>query len=308
MKAPRAKQKPKSYSGKPKTFPDILLRLQNFWAGQNCILLQPYDVEKGAGTFNPATFFRVLGPDPWRVGYVEPSRRPKDGRYGENPNRLYQHTQYQVVLKPSPPDIQDLYLQSLEALGIVPTSHDLRFQEDDWESPTIGAWGLGWQVILDGMEITQFTYFQQMAGLDLNPTSVELTYGLERMAMFILDVDNVFDIPMGNGMNYGDIFRRNEQEFSRFSFEEADVNVLKQDFVRQETECFRLIDKNLVLPAYDHLLKSCHSFNVLEARGAISVSERTAYLTRVRKMARAAAATYIEGTSENKRTAPGDHS
>lgn len=308
MKSTKAKQKPTTHSEKPKTFSDILLRLQTFWAGQNCILLQPYDVEKGAGTFNPSTFLRVLGPDPWRVGYVEPSRRPKDGRYGENPNRLYQHTQYQVILKPSPPDIQDLYLQSLGALGIVPTSHDLRFQEDDWESPTIGAWGLGWQVILDGMEITQFTYFQQMAGLDLNPTSVELTYGLERMAMFILDVDNVFDIPMGNGMNYGDIFRRNEQEFSRFSFEEADVNILKQDFVRQEAECFRLIDKNLVLPAYDHLLKSCHSFNVLEARGAISVSERTAYLTRVRKMARLVASTYLEGTPENKQTTLGNHS
>ena len=284
---------PRPRSGKARTFSDILLRLQIFWADQGCVLLQPHDVEKGAGTFNPATFLRVLEPKPWRVAYVEPSRRPKDGRYGDNPNRLYQHTQYQVLLKPSPPDIQDLYLDSLRALGIEPRRHDLKFQEDDWESPTIGAWGLGWQVVLDGMEITQFTYFQQMATLDLDLVPVELTYGLERIAMFTLQVDNVFNLPMGGGVTYGEIYKRNEREFSKFSFEAARVPHLLRDFESHEGECFRLLEENLALPAYDFLLKGCHAFNVLEARGAISVSERTTYLTRVRKMARAVALVYL---------------
>ena len=283
----------KAPSGAPKTFNEILLRLQQFWAAQGCVLLQPYDVEKGAGTFNPATFLRVLGPEPWRVGYVEPSRRPRDGRYGDNPNRLYQHTQYQVILKPSPDDVQDLYLGSLRAIGITPEEHDLRFQEDDWESPTIGAWGLGWQVVVDGMEVTQFTYFQQMAGIDLRPISVELTYGMERLAMMILGADSVYDIPMGGGFTYRQIFHRNEVEFSKYSFEVADVQALRLEFERYENECGKLVGLNLVLPAYDAMLKCCHNFNVMEARGSLSVAERTAFLGRVRKLARLIAEGYL---------------
>ena len=272
---------------------EMIKALEDYWAKQGCLLMLPYDVEKGAGTFNPATFLRVLGPEPWRAAYVEPSRRPKDGRYGENPNRLYQHLQYQVVLKPSPLDVQELYLGSLEALRIKTREHDLRFDEDDWESPTIGAWGLGWQVILDGMEVTQFTYFQQMGGLDLDPVTVELTYGLERLGMYIQGVDDVYLLEWADGVSYGEIFKENERQFSVLSFEKADVKELTATFNASEKECLRLLAEELPLPAYDYLLKCCHSFNVLEARGAISVSERTAYITKVRQMAKSVAEGYL---------------
>ena len=276
------------------TLQQMIKALEDYWAKQGCVLMLPYDVEKGAGTFNPSTFLRVLGPEPWRAGYVEPSRRPKDGRYGENPNRLYEHLQYQVVLKPAPIDSQELYLGSLQALGIKTDEHDLRFDEDDWESPTIGAWGLGWQVILDGMEVTQFTYFQQMGGLDLDPVTVELTYGLERLGMYIQGVDNVFDLQWTEGISYGELRKEEERQFSVLSFEQADIEELAGAFKSSEGECLRLLKEGLPLPAYDYLLKCCHSFNVLEARGAISVSERTAYITRVRNMAKSAAEGYIK--------------
>ncbi len=279
---------------KTMTLQQMIKCLGEYWAKNGCLLMLPYDVEKGAGTFNPATFLRVLGPEPWRAGYVEPSRRPKDGRYGENPNRLYQHLQYQVVLKPAPLDVQELYLGSLEALGVKTREHDLRFDEDDWESPTIGAWGLGWQVILDGMEVTQFTYFQQMGGMNLDPVTVELTYGLERLGMYIQGVDECYQLEWADGVSYGELFKENERQFSVLSFEKADVKELMATFNSSEKECLRLLKEDLPLPAYDYLLKCCHSFNVLEARGAISVSERTAYIGRVRGMAKSVAEDYLK--------------
>jgi len=270
------------------------MRLEKFWADYGCVVQQPYDVEVGAGTMNPATFLRVLGPEPWMVAYVEPSRRPTDGRYGENPNRLQHYYQYQVILKPSPDDVQELYLDSLRALGIDPLQHDIRFVEDDWESPTLGAWGLGWEVWLDGMEITQFTYFQQAGGIDLKPVSVELTYGLERIAMYIQGVDSVFDLIWVDNVTYGDVHHQGEVEWSHYNFEDADVEVLFKMFEMCEKESLRLIEKGLVLPAYDHCLKCSHLFNLLDARGAISVKERTAYVGRVRQLARLCAEGYLK--------------
>lgn len=276
------------------TFQDIILTLQNFWARQNCIIQQPYDVEKGAGTMNPATFLRSLGPEPWNVAYVEPSRRPADGRYGDNPNRLFQHHQYQVIMKPSPANIQELYLESLAELGIDPQKHDIRFVEDNWESPTLGAWGLGWEVWLDGMEITQFTYFQQVGSIDVKPVSVEITYGLERLAMYIQGVENVFDLEWVNGITYGDVFHRNEVEQSTYNFELADIDMLFHLFDTYEKEAVRVAGMGYVLPAYDYVLKCSHTFNLLDARGAISVSERTAYIGRVRNLARVCAQGYLD--------------
>ncbi|MGE5485631.1 MAG: glycine--tRNA ligase subunit alpha [Ignavibacteriales bacterium] len=277
-----------------KTFQDVVLALESFWAGQGCALQQPYDVEKGAGTMNPATFLRALGPEPWRVAYVEPSRRPTDGRYGDNPNRLYQHHQYQVIIKPSPGDIQDKYLQSLAFIGIDPAAHDIRFVEDNWEAPTLGAWGLGWEVWLDGLEITQFTYFQQVGGYDCRPVAVEITYGLERLVSYIQGVDNVYSIRWVDGLTYGDIFKKAEFEHSKYSFESADTKMLFGLFDTYEKEARRLASEGLVLPCYDYVLKCSHAFNVLEARGAISVTERTSYLLRVRNLARAVAKAYLE--------------
>lgn len=274
-------------------FQTMILKLQNYWAEKNCILLQPYDVEKGAGTMNPATFLRTLGPEPWSVAYVEPSRRPTDGRYGENPNRLFQHHQFQVIIKPAPHDIQDKYLDSLRELGIIPEEHDIRFVEDNWESPTLGAWGLGWEVWLDGMEITQFTYFQQVGSIDLDAVSVEITYGLERIAMYIQEKENVFDIEWVHGINYGEIFHRAEVEHSTYCFEEADTDMLFSLFTTYEKEARRLLEKWLILPGYDYVLKCSHAFNLLDARGAISVAERTAYIGRVRNLARLCAQNYL---------------
>jgi len=275
------------------TFQDLILALQNYWARQGCILQQPYDMEKGAGTFHPATFLRVLGPEPWKVAYVEPSRRPTDGRYGENPNRLQHYYQFQVILKPSPTDIQDLYLDSLRSFGIDPGHHDIRFVEDDWESPTLGAWGLGWEVWLDGMEITQFTYFQQAGGIDLKPVSGEITYGIERIAMYLQGVDNVYDLEWVAGIKYGDVHHQTEVEYSRYNFEEADTKMLFQLFEMFEKECIRLAGKELVFPAYDFVLKCSHAFNLLDARGAISVTERASYIGRVRNLSRLCAQGYV---------------
>jgi len=275
-------------------FQDLIITLQNFWAKQNCVLQQPYDIEVGAGTFNPATFFRVLGPEPWKVAYVEPSRRPTDGRYGDNPNRLQHYYQFQVIMKPSPLDIQDVYLKSLEVLGIKPQEHDIRFVEDDWESPTLGAWGLGWEVWLDGMEITQFTYFQQVGGIDLKPISVEITYGLERIAMYLQEVDNVFDIKWVDRIKYRDVHHQSELEFSRYNFEEANIEMLFKLFDMYEQESLCLIEKDLVLPAYDYCLKCSHTFNLLDARKAISVTQRVGYIGRVRNLARLCAESYIK--------------
>ena len=274
-------------------FQAMILRLNRYWAEQGCVLAMPYDVETGAGTMNPLTFFRALGPEPWRVAYVEPSRRPADGRYGENPNRLYQHWQYQVILKPSPPDVQELYLGSLEALGIRPEEHDIRFVEDNWEWPSGGAWGLGWEVWLDGMEITQFTYFQQVAGFECKPVSVELTYGLERIATYLQGVDTVFDIRWVDGVTYGEMFRMSEYEHSAYSFEHADVDMLRRWFDDAAREAARALERGLVLPGYDYVLKCSHLFNVLEARNAVSANERTALLGRVRGLARKAAEVYL---------------
>lgn len=280
------------------TFQEIILKLQNYWALQNCVIAQPYDVEKGAGTMSPYTFLKALGPEPWRVAYVEPSRRPADARYGENPNRVYQHHQYQVILKPSPDNVQELYLGSLMALGIDPVKHDIRFVEDNWEAPTLGAWGLGWEVWLDGMEITQFTYFQQIGGIDCELESAELTYGLERIAMYIQEKDNVFDITWVNDITYGDIFKKAEVEHSIYSFEEADASLLFSLFDSYEGEAKRIIEKDIVLPAYDYVLKCSHVFNVLDARGAISVTERTGFISRVRNLARLVAQSYIKQREE----------
>lgn len=273
-------------------FQEMILTLQNFWAKRGCILAQPYDVEKGAGTMNPMTFLRSIGPEPWNVAYVEPSRRPADGRYGENPNRLYQHHQFQVVMKPSPADIIPIYLESLRELGIHPTEHDIRFVEDNWESPTLGAWGLGWEVWLDGMEITQFTYFQQVGGIDMSPVAVEITYGLERLASYIQEKENVFDLIYVDDVTYGDVFHQPEYEHSKYSFELSDPQLLFSLFSSYEQEAKRALEENLVFPAYDYVLKCSHIFNLLEARSAISVTERTGYIARVRNLARECAHTY----------------
>ena len=274
-------------------FQDMVLRLQSYWSEKGCILVQSYDSEKGAGTLNPNTFLRSLGKEPWRVCYVEPSRRPADARYGENPNRLYQHHQFQVILKPSPNDIQDLYLKSLEAIGINPLEHDIRFVEDNWENSTFGAWGLGWEVWLDGMEITQFTYFQQVGAIDCEIESAELTYGLERIALFLQEKDNVFDIDYTDNIKYGDIFKKAEYEHSVYSFEESDIQMLYTLFDTYEKEATKLVDKGLVLPAYDYILKTSHTFNLLDAKGAIGVSQRASYIARVRNMAKKLASAYV---------------
>ena len=279
-------------------FQEIILALQKFWSEQGCIFAQPYDVEKGAGTMNPSTFLRVLGPEPWNVAYVEPSRRPADGRYGDNPNRLYQHHQFQVIMKPSPDNIQELYLESLESLGIDPKQHDIRFVEDNWESPTLGAWGLGWEVWLDGMEITQFTYFQQVGSVDVKPVSAEITYGLERLAMYIQGVENVFDIQWTEDCTYGDVFHQNEVEQSAYSFDLSDEALLFELFDKYEKEAVRVIELGRVHPAYDYVLKCSHAFNLLDARGAISVSERTAFIGRVRRLARLCAQCYLKQREE----------
>jgi glycyl-tRNA synthetase alpha chain len=281
------------------TFQQLIMALNDFWDKQGCVIQQPYDVEVGAGTFHPATFLRVLDPEPWRVAYVQPSRRPTDGRYGENPNRLQHYYQYQVIIKPSPPDIQDIYLNSLISLGIEPQQHDIRFVEDDWESPTLGAWGLGWEVWLDGMEITQFTYFQQAGGIDLKPVSVELTYGLERIAMYLQEIDNVFELAWNERVKYRDIHFPTEVQFSRYNFEQADVEMQLKLFNMYEAEAKQLLDRGAVLPAYDYCLKCSHTFNLLEARGAISVTERTGYIARVRALARGCARAYIQQHEEN---------
>ncbi|PMB84333.1 glycine--tRNA ligase subunit alpha [Dolosicoccus paucivorans] len=279
---------------KPQTLQDIILELQKFWAKQGCAILQSYDTEKGAGTMSPYTFLRAVGPEPWNAAYVEPSRRPADGRYGENPNRLYQHHQFQVVMKPSPLNIQELYLQSLEVLGINPLEHDIRFVEDNWENPSLGCAGLGWEVWIDGMEITQFTYFQQVGGLKVDPVTSELTYGLERIAMYILDVEDVYDLDWVEGIKYGDIFKQPEREQSIYAFDESDSQLLLRLFNDYEAEALRLLDKGLVHPAYDYILKCSHTFNMLDARGVISVSDRATYLARIRKAARLVAQTFVD--------------
>jgi glycyl-tRNA synthetase alpha chain len=274
------------------TFQQLILALQNYWNGQGCVLLQPYDVEVGAGTFHTATFLRALGPEPWRAAYVQPSRRPKDGRYGENPNRLQHYYQYQVVLKPSPDAIQDLYLQSLSALGIDLKANDVRFVEDDWESPTLGAWGLGWEVWLNGMEVTQFTYFQEVGGLACRPVLGEITYGLERLAMYLQGKESVFDLTWTEGVSYGDVYHQNEVEQSKYNFEAANVSWLFSQFDGYETEAERLIEAGLPLPGFEMVMKCSHTFNLLDARGAISVTERAAYIARVRALAKRVAQSY----------------
>jgi len=289
-----------------RSFQGLILTLQNFWAAQGCVILQPYDMEMGAGTFHPATTLRALGPKPWKAAYVQPSRRPKDGRYGENPNRLQHFYQYQVILKPSPPDLQSLYLASLEAIGVDAKLHDIRFVEDDWESPTLGAWGLGWECWCDGMEISQFTYFQQVAGFDCAPVSGELTYGLERLACYLQGVDSIMELNFNGGaedkVTYGDVFRQAEQEYSRHNFEAADTEKLFSDFRAAEAECRALLafgDKGegerhlMALPAYDQCIKASHAFNLLDARGVISVTERQSYILRVRELARACGAAWL---------------
>jgi glycyl-tRNA synthetase alpha chain len=275
-------------------FQDLILELDKFWKKQDCTLIQPYDVEKGAGTFNPATFFGVLTQKPVKAAYVEPSRRPADGRYGENPNRLAKYYQYQVILKPASADIREIYLKSLKAIGIDPAAHDVRWMEDDWESPTLGAGGVGWEVWLDGMEITQFTYFQQMAGFALDPVTVEITYGLERLAMYSQNKENIYDLKWNDKVKYGDLHKEQEKQFSKYNFELADIDNLRRFFDTYEREVFELAEKGLYLPAYDGVLQCSHFFNVLDARGAISTTERTRLITRVRKMARACAKCYVE--------------
>ncbi len=275
-------------------FQEVIATLNRFWAEKGCLILQPYDMEVGAGTFHPATFLRALGPEPWAAAYVQPCRRPTDGRYGENPNRLQHYYQYQVVIKPSPDDIQDLYLQSLEAFGLNLADHDVRFVEDDWESPTLGAWGLGWEVWLDGMEITQFTYFQQVGGFDCDPVMVEITYGLERLAMYLQGVDNVFELAWNGDLRYGDIHHRGEVEYSIYNFEEANVEMLRELFDAWEKEGLRLLELGLALPGYDCCIKCSHLFNLLDARKALSVAERTAYIARVRNLAKRAAQAWLK--------------
>ena len=279
-------------------FQTVILKLQQYWARQGCAVVQPYDIEKGAGTFNPSTFLRVLGPEPWNVAYVEPSRRPTDGRYGDNPYRLQHYYQFQVIMKPSPLNIQELYLNSLRELGIDPMEHDIRFVEDDWESPTLGAWGLGWEVWADGMEITQFTYFQQAGGIDVDPVAVEITYGLERIAMYLQDVPSVYDVQWVGDIRYGDIFQDNERQFSIHNFEKADIALHLQWFDQAEKACTELCAQGLPMPAYDYCLKCSHAFNILDARGAISVAERQKYIGRVRTLARLCAEKYLERRQE----------
>ena len=281
------------------SFQDLIFQLQHFWADQGCIIEQPYSVEMGAGTFHPSTFLRAIGPEPWHAAYVQPARRPTDGRYGKNPNRLQHYYQFQVLLKPSPEEIQELYLESLKYLGIDPLVHDIRFVEDNWESPTLGAWGLGWEVWLDGMEISQFTYFQQVGGLDCSPVAGEITYGLERLAMYLQDKDSVFDLlwskTLEGDVSYGDIYHQNEIEMSTYNFELADTESLFKWFDTCESECMKLIEKNLPLPAYEMVLKASHSFNLLDARHAISVTERQRFILRIRTLSKAVAQTYFEG-------------
>lgn len=288
---------------KPRSFQDLILTLQDYWSAQGCLILQPYDVEVGAGTLHPATVLRALGPKPWRAAYVQPSRRPGDGRYGENPNRLQHYYQFQVILKPNPADMQALYLGSLAAIGLDPTVHDIRFVEDDWENPTVGAWGLGWEVWCDGMEVSQYTYFQQVGGLDVEVVAGELTYGLERLAMYVFNVDRVYDLPYNDPQSpapktYGEVFLENEREFSAFNFEAADVEVLKRQFEDMERQVTRLLEAEasqaLVLPAYDHVLKASHLFNLMDARGAIAVAERASYIGRIRDLCKACAARWVE--------------
>ena len=284
------------------SFQDLILALQQFWAQQGCVIVQPYDMQMGAGTFHPATFLRAVGPEPWSAAYVQPSRRPTDGRYGDNPFRLQHYYQYQVVIKPSPENIQDLYLESLSEIGIDPTVHDIRFVEDNWESPSLGAWGLGWEVWLNGMEITQFTYFQQVGGLECRPVTGEITYGLERLAMYLQDVESIFDIvwtdgPLGR-ISYGDVFHQNEVEQSRYNFEQADIESLFNVFDQAEHECQRLIELSLALPAYEQMLSASHTFNLLDARQAVSVSERQRFILRVRDMAKAVAKAYYASREE----------
>ena len=274
-------------------FQDVISSLNNFWARKGCVLLQPYDMEVGAGTFHPTTLLKSLGPEPWNVAYVQPSRRPTDGRYGENPNRLQHYYQYQVILKPSPTDVQDQYLESLKVLGVDPLEHDIRFVEDDWESPTLGASGLGWEVWLDGMEITQFTYFQVCGSIELHPIPVELTYGLERITMYLQGVDNVYDLKWNENITYGDVHHQQEVEQSTYNFEKANVDDLLSFFNKYEAEARQVIEDELVLPAYEYCLKCSHTFNLLDARGAISVTERTGYITRIRNIARVAAKAYL---------------
>jgi glycyl-tRNA synthetase alpha chain len=280
----------------PKSFQDIILTLHDFWARQGCVILQPYDVEMGAGTFHPATTLRALGPKPWKAAYVQPSRRPSDGRYGENPNRLQHYYQYQVIVKPSPADAQELLLQSYDAIGINRHLHDIRFVEDDWESPTLGAWGLGWEVWCDGMEIGQFTYFQQVGGIAVEHPSFEMTYGLERLAMYVQGVESIYDIDFnGAGVTYRDVFLRAEKEYSAYNFEFADTAMLMQHFADAEKECESLVGHHLALPAYDQCIKASHLFNLLDARGVISVAERASYIGRVRNLAKACAEAWVTG-------------
>lgn len=273
---------------------DIILTLQHYWSDQGCMLMEAYDTEKGAGTMSPYTFLRAIGPEPWNAAYVEPSRRPADGRYGENPNRLYQHHQFQVIMKPSPENIQELYLGSLKALGIEPLEHDIRFVEDNWENPSMGCAGVGWEVWLDGMEVTQFTYFQQVGGLEVSPVTSEVTYGLERLASYIQNVDSVFDLEWGHGVKYGEIFKEPEYEHSKYSFEESNQEMLLQLFDDYEREAKSQIKNGLVHPAYDYILKCSHTFNLLDARGAVSVTERAGYLSRIRNMAKSVAKAFVQ--------------
>jgi len=290
-------------STKPLSFQDVILTLQRYWSERGCIILQPYDMEVGAGTSHPATTLRALGPKPWNAAYVQPSRRPTDGRYGENPNRLQHYYQFQVILKPSPPDIQELYLHSLYAIGIDPTLHDIRFVEDDWENPTLGAWGLGWEVWCDGMEVSQFTYFQQVGGFDCKPVAGELTYGLERLTQYVQGKDSVYDLDFNDrGVKYGDVYLQAEREFSAYNFEHADTKILLQHFIDAETECGALLKLGLCLPAYDQMLKASHTFNLLDARGVISVTERAAYIGRVRALSRGCAASWLKSQGETVET------
>lgn len=276
-------------------FQKMILTLQNYWADQGCLILQPYDMEMGAGTFHPATTLRALGPESWNAAYVQPCRRPTDGRYGENPNRLQHYYQFQVILKPSPENMQELYLGSLKAIGIDADLHDIRFVEDDWESPTLGAWGLGWEIWCDGMEVSQYTYFQQVGGFDCKPVSGELTYGLERLAMFVQGVDNVYDLDFnGAGATYGDVFLENEKQQSAYNFEIADTDKLFEDFKKAQAECAKLLEAELPLPAYEQCIKSSHTFNLLDARGVISVTERQAYIGRVRDLAKGCCEAWIK--------------
>ncbi len=291
-------------SQRPPSFQEIILRLQSYWADQGCVILQPYDLEVGAGTFHTATTLRALGPESWNVAYVQPCRRPTDGRYGENPNRLQHYYQFQVLLKPSPSNSQDLYLGSLKHLGIDPMAHDIRFVEDDWESPTLGAWGLGWEVWLDGMEVTQFTYFQQVGGFECNPVPVELTYGLERLAMYIQGVENVYDLDYnGQGVTYGEVFLQNEVEQSTYNFEVANTDMLFQHFKDAQAECAVNIERGLALPAYEQTMKASHLFNLLDARGVISVTERAAYIGRVRDMSKSCCEAWLRSRGHLKEEA-----